>query len=65
MLINIKDMFSYVKLAENLTHGPRISKFGQLFTDSQATLQALHSPHVTSKLIEDTIAQLKPIRGNS
>ena len=29
-----------------------------IFTDSQATLQALHNPHVTSKLIEDTITQL-------
>ena len=28
------------------------------FTDSQATLQALHNPHVTSELIEDTITQL-------
>ena len=30
----------------------------RIFTDSQATLQALHNPHVTSKLIEETIAQL-------
>ena len=30
----------------------------RIFTDSQATLQALHNPHVTSKLIEDTITQL-------
>ena len=29
-----------------------------IFTDSQATLQALNNPHVTSKLIEDTITQL-------
>ena len=26
----------------------------RIFTDSQATLQALHNPHVTSKLIEET-----------
>ena len=31
--------------------------FVRIFTDSQATLQALHNPHVTSKLIEDTITQ--------
>ena len=30
----------------------------RIFTDSQATLQALHNPHVTSKLIEETITQL-------
>ena len=30
----------------------------RIFTDSQATIQALHNPHVTSKLIEDTITQL-------
>ena len=30
----------------------------RIFTDSQATLQALHNPHVTSKMIEETIAQL-------
>ena len=30
----------------------------RIFTDSQATLQALHNPYVTSKLIEVTIAQL-------
>ena len=33
----------------------------RIFTDSQATLQALHNPHVTSKLIEDTIAQLNQL----
>ena len=30
----------------------------RIFTDSQATLQALHNPHGTSKLIDDTITQL-------
>ena len=30
----------------------------RIFTDSQATLLALHNPHVTSKLIENTITQL-------
>ena len=30
----------------------------RIFADSQATLQALHNPHVTSKLIDDTITQL-------
>ena len=29
-----------------------------IFTDSQATLQALHNPNVTSKLIDDTLTQL-------
>ena len=30
----------------------------RIFTDSQATLQALNNPHVTSKLKDDTITQL-------
>ena len=30
----------------------------RIYTDSQSTLQALNNPHVTSKLIEDTIIQL-------
>ena len=30
----------------------------RIFTESQATIQALNNPHVTSKLIEDTITQL-------
>ena len=30
----------------------------RMFTDSQATLLALHNPNITSKLIEDTINQL-------
>ena len=33
----------------------------RIFTDSQATPQALHNPHVTSKLIEDTITQLNQL----
>ena len=33
----------------------------QIFTDSQATLQALHNPHATSKLIEDTITQINQL----
>ena len=36
----------------------------RIFTDSQATLQALHNPQVTSKLIEDTITQLN-LLGNT
>ena len=32
-----------------------------IFTDSQATLQALHNPHVTSKLIADTITHLNHV----
>ena len=35
----------------------------RIFTDSQATLQALHNPHVTSKLIEETYS-VKPTRTN-
>ena len=33
----------------------------KIFTDSQATLQALQSPHVTSKLIKETLNQLNQL----
>ena len=33
----------------------------RIFIDSQATLQALHNPHVTSQLIDHTITQLNQL----
>ena len=30
----------------------------KIFTDSQASLQALHNPQITSKLVENTVFQL-------